>query len=115
MSLLSTLPVFGAFMVWMPTGAFLFATGHWVRALIVGVWGFAIIHPADNLLYPVLVGARMGLHSLVLFVAFLGGLIAFGPAGLILGPCIIAFAVGLADVWQTRASNADPEVTNAVR
>jgi predicted PurR-regulated permease PerM len=115
MSLLSTLPVLGAFVVWVPAGAFLFATGHWARALIVGVWGFAVIHPADNLLYPVLIGARMGLHSLVLFVAFLGGLIAFGPAGLILGPCIIAYAVGLADVWQTRASNAELEATHADR
>jgi predicted PurR-regulated permease PerM len=27
------------------------------------------------------IAARLGLHSLVLFVAFVGGLLAFGPAG----------------------------------
>ena len=102
MSVLSTLPVLGAFVVWVPGAAFLLMDGHWVRALIVVIWGLAVIHPVDNMLYPVLAGARMGLHPLVLFVAFVGGLIAFGPAGLILGPCIVAAAGGIAEVWEAR-------------
>ncbi len=110
MVLLSTLPVLGSFLVWLPADAFLLAEGHWIRALIVFVWGIAVINPVDNLLYPVLVGARLGLHSLVLFVAFVGGLIVFGPSGLILGPCIIAFAVGIAEVWKARTMVADAGV-----
>jgi predicted PurR-regulated permease PerM len=102
MTLLSLLPVLGAFVVWAPAAAFLVIGGHWIRAVIVIVWGLAIIHPVDNLLYPVLVGARMGLHPLVLFVAFVGGLIVFGPAGLILGPCVVAAAGALAEVWEAR-------------
>jgi predicted PurR-regulated permease PerM len=110
MSLLSTLPVLGAFVVWVPAGAFLLADGHWLRALIVLVWGLAVIHPIDNLLYPALVGARLGLHPLVLFVAFVGGLIALGPSGLILGPCIVAFAVGITEVWKSRSHETDEGV-----
>ena len=102
MSILSTIPVLGAFVVWIPAAIFLATTGHAAQALIVSIWGFLIIHPADNLLYPILVGARLGLHPMVLFVAFVGGLITFGPSGLILGPCIIAFAVGIVEVWQSR-------------
>jgi predicted PurR-regulated permease PerM len=102
MSFLSILPVLGAFVVWAPAAAFLLIGGHWIRALIVLAWGLAVIHPVDNILYPVLVGARLGMHSLVLFVAFVGGLIAFGPAGLILGPCIVAAAGSLAEVWEAR-------------
>jgi predicted PurR-regulated permease PerM len=103
MSLLSVLPMFGAFVVWIPAALFLLATGSWIRALIVAVWGIAVINPVDNFLYPVLVGSRLGLHPLVLFIAFLGGLIAFGPTGLILGPCIVAFTVGMIDIWRERA------------
>lgn len=102
MSLLSILPVVGAFVVWVPASMFLLLGGHWIKAVIVIAWGMAVIHPVDNLLYPILVSGRMGMHSLVLFIAFLGGLIAFGPAGLILGPCIVAAAMGLADFWQDR-------------
>jgi len=104
MMLLSLLPVFGAFVVWAPASVILFAQGHWIRAVVVLVWGLAVIHPIDNLLYPVLVGSRIGLHPLVLFIAFVGGLVAFGPAGLILGPCVIAFALGLAEVLQSRGA-----------
>ena len=103
MILLSLLPVFGAFLVWVPASLFLIAQGHWIRGLIVAAWGFAIIHPVDNLLYPVLVGERIGLHPLVLFVAFVGGLVVFGPAGLVIGPCLMSLAAGLAEVWRARS------------
>jgi predicted PurR-regulated permease PerM len=102
MSVLSMLPFLGSFVVWIPAVAYLLLIGRWIAALVVTVWGIAVINPVDNILYPVLVGARVGMHPLVLFVAFVGGLIAFGPTGLILGPCIIAFAVGLTEVWQQR-------------
>ena len=106
MSFLSVLPVLGAFVVWIPACIFLLLSGHWIAGLIVLVWGVAVINPVDNFLYPVLVGAQLGLHPLILFVAFLGGLIAFGPSGLILGPCIVSVAVGFAEVWRTRHDTA---------
>jgi predicted PurR-regulated permease PerM len=103
MGVLSILPVVGAFVVWIPAAAMLLVTGHWVRALVVVGCGIAIIHPVDNVLYPLLVGPRMGLHPLVLLIAFVGGLIAFGAAGLILGPAIVALAFALAEIWSRRA------------
>jgi predicted PurR-regulated permease PerM len=103
MGALSILPVVGAFVVWVPAAAVLLVTGHWIRALIVVGCGIAIIHPVDNILYPVLVGPRMGLHPIVLLIAFLGGIIVFGAAGLILGPAIVALALALGDIWRQRA------------
>jgi len=103
MAVLSILPVIGAFVVWIPAAAVLLATGHWIRALIVVGCGIAIIHPVDNVLYPLLVGPRMGLHPLILLIAFVGGLIAFGAAGLILGPAIVALAIALGEIWSDRA------------
>jgi predicted PurR-regulated permease PerM len=103
MGILSILPVLGAFVVWVPAAAFLLVTGHWIRALIVTGCGIGILHTIDNVLYPVLVGPRLGLHPVVLLIAFVGGVIAFGAAGLILGPAIIALAMALGDVWSRRA------------
>ena len=103
MAVLSILPVVGAFVVWIPAAAVFLATGHWIRALIVVGCGIAVIHPIDNVLYPLLVGKRMGLHPLVLLIAFVGGLIAFGAAGLILGPAIVALAYALGKIWSQRA------------
>jgi predicted PurR-regulated permease PerM len=106
MSLLSILPFLGSFVVWIPACGFLLLSGRWVAALIVAIWGVAVINPVDNILYPALVGARLGIHPLILFLAFVGGLIAFGPTGLILGPCIIAVAAGLSEVWHGREATA---------
>ncbi len=103
MGALSILPVVGAFLVWVPAAGVLLVTGHWIKALIVVACGFVIIHPVDNVLYPLLVGPRMGLHPIVLLIAFLGGLIAFGAAGLILGPAIVALALALGGIWSQRA------------
>ena len=109
MAVLSILPVVGAFIVWAPAAVFLLMTGAWGQAIGVVLWGVLVIHPVDNILYPILVGERLGLHALVLFVAFLGGLIIFGPPGLILGPAIIAGALGLIAVWQSDLTHLDSE------
>jgi predicted PurR-regulated permease PerM len=69
----------------------------------------AIIHTADNILYPILIGPRIGLHPLILFIAFIGGAVAFGPAGLILGPAVVAFAFGLSEIWTRRRTSAPQE------
>jgi len=102
MSILATLPFMGAPIVWVPTCGILLLQGKWISAVVLAAWGVVIINPVDNILYPVLVGSRIGLHPLVLFLAFVGGMIAFGPTGLILGPCIVSVGVGLADVWEGR-------------
>ena len=116
MAVLSMLPVFGAFIVWIPASVILLASGHWIRALILVAGGIALIHPVDNIVYPLLVGPRVGLHPLVLLVAFLGGVIVFGPPGLILGPIIVTVAMVFAEIWHARTSEsfgeALPNVAN---
>jgi predicted PurR-regulated permease PerM len=102
MAVLSMLPVVGAFVVWVPAALFLLLTGHWIQALILTIYGVGIIHTADNILYPVLVGPRMGMHPLVLFITLIGGVFAFGAAGIILGPAIAAVALALGDIWTRR-------------
>ena len=119
MALLSILPVVGTFIVLAPAAAVLLLTGAWGQAIAVTLWGLLVIHPVDNVLYPMLVGEKLGLHPLVLFVAFVGGLITFGPPGLILGPAIVAAAIALVAVWkdaipvpkqeQTHPAVANPE------
>ena len=104
MAVLSTLPAVGAFLVWAPAAVFLLTQGHWVRALVVVGWGMIVIHPVDNVLYPVLVGAKLGLHPLLLFVAFVGGLLTFGAPGLILGPAVVALTIGLGEIWTRRST-----------
>ncbi len=82
-------------------------TNQWGSALLLAGWGVGTAITVDTLLYTRLVGNRMRLHQVPVLLAFLGGLALFGPAGMILGPAILAVTVAVLDVWHCRAENGD--------
>lgn len=104
MGLLAIVPVLGAFVVWIPAAVFLALQGSWGKALILTAWGGIVVALIDNLLYPVLVGKRLRLHTLPVFIAIVGGLALFGAAGLVLGPVALAVTVALVDIWRRRTA-----------
>jgi predicted PurR-regulated permease PerM len=102
MVFVSAFPLLGTFVVWCPAAVMLAFQGEWGRALILSVWGLLVIHPVDNFLGPILVGTTLRLHTLLMFFAFLGGVVAFGPAGFVLGPVIVAIIVAVFEIRQSR-------------
>ena len=107
MGLLAVVPVLGAFVIWIPAAIFLALEGSIGRALLLTVWGAVVVGGIDNLLYPMLVGRRLKMHTLVAFVSIVGGLIVFGSAGLILGPVIFAVTRLLLEIWKRHHANED--------
>jgi len=106
MAVLAIIPYLGAFVVWAPAAAFLFAEGHWVKSLILVGWGTIVIGLIDNLLYPILVGNRLRQHTVVAFLAIVGGIAAFGTVGLIIGPVVVSLTVFLLEIWRRRTAPA---------
>jgi predicted PurR-regulated permease PerM len=104
MALLAIVPVLGAFVVWVPAALFLALEGSWGKALVLTGWGAGVVSLIDNLLYPILVGKRLRLHTLPVFIAIVGGILLFGSAGLILGPATLAVTVALVEVWRRRTA-----------
>jgi len=102
MGVLAVVPVLGAFIVWIPAAIFLALEGSWGKALILGVWGGVIVGGIDNVMYPILVGNRLKLHTIPAFMAIVGGLIVFGSSGLILGPVTLTVTVLLLEIWRSR-------------
>lgn len=90
MAVLSFLPIVGAFLVWGPAAVILIATGQpgWGIAMIV--WGAVVISSVDNILRPMVIGKSAALHPMLAFVGVLGGLIAFGIMGFLLGPLVLS-------------------------
>lgn len=95
-------------MVWVPAALFLLATGNPGKALILSVWGAVVIGTADNVLYPILVGKDLHLHTVTIFFSVLGGVAAFGVSGLVIGPVIFAIADALLEVWSRRGPTRAP-------
>jgi predicted PurR-regulated permease PerM len=103
----SMVPFVGTAAVWVPGTVYLLATGAWPKALVLGVWGAAVVSSVDNFLRPRLVAGRVRLSGVAMFVAMLGGLQAFGALGIILGPVLFATAVAILDVLrETQLSHA---------
>jgi predicted PurR-regulated permease PerM len=106
MALLAVVPVLGAFVVWMPAAFFLVLEGSWGKALILTLWGILVVGTIDNLLHPILVGNRLKLHTVLAFMSVVGGLMLFGPAGLILGPVTLTVTAVLLEIWRRRTTAA---------
>ncbi len=109
MTFLSMVPMLGAFIVWVPAAIYLALSGHWVKAIILAVWGTFVIGMIDNFLRPKLVGSRTRLHELLIFFSVLGGLNVFGVLGVVLGPVVLAITLALIDVYKAagRPSSVD--------
>lgn len=109
MAVLAILPLFGAALVWVPAAMFLAIQGNWQDAILLTAWGTVVVGLIDNLLYPVLVKGRLRMHTVPVFVSVLGGLIAFGATGVVLGPLILAVAMALLDIWRRRMALGEIE------
>lgn len=109
MALLALVPMAGPAIVWVPATLILLAQGAWVKAIIMAAWGVLAIGLVDNFVYPMIVGGRLQLHTLLAFVATFGGLLAFGLSGLVLGPIVLALTLALLQIWRDRTAGPATE------
>jgi len=100
MSLLSILPAVGPALVWIPAAIVLIVNDRLVAGIVLIVVGVLVIGLVDNLLRPVLVGRDTRMPDYLILIATLGGLAAFGLAGIVLGPIIAAFFLS---IWEMAA------------
>ena len=104
------IPIAGSFLVWLPLSIYLMATGHWIKALLLIVWGALVVSTIDNFLRPKLIRNQTKLHELFVFFSVLGGISVFGLLGLILGPVVLAITLGLLQTFRLQL--AEPIVAN---
>ena len=97
----SILPALGTALVWAPIAIILLATGHVAQGVGVLAWsGLIVVFVADYILRPKLVGNRVRMNDLLVFVAIFGGIEAFGVLGLVLGPIAVAVLLSLLRIYQ---------------
>jgi predicted PurR-regulated permease PerM len=106
----SIVPVVGSALIWVPAGIWLAVGGHWGKALVILMICGGVAGLADNIVRPLLLRNRTKLNDLLLFISILGGLNVFGLLGLVVGPTIVAAALGILRVYMHHQEEIEKEV-----
>ena len=91
----SLIPFVGTALIWVPAVGVLFLQGRWVAALFLAAWSVAVVSSADNVVRPLFISGRAQISTLPVFLGLIGGLSAFGPIGLVVGPVVVALTLAL--------------------
>lgn len=107
MIFLSLIPFIGPSLVWAPAAIYLFVSGLAtssnsliVRGIGLFAYGLLLVSTIDNILRPVIIGNKMSLHPAMVFLGVIGGILLFGPLGILLGPMLIAILIVFARIYK---------------
>ncbi len=101
MSLLAFLPILGIGLVFIPAAGYLFISQRIGAGIFFVVFYIVMSGSIEYIFKPKLVGHRLQLHTLLVFLSIVGGLKAFGILGIIYGPVIVTAFLTLTDIYHT--------------
>jgi predicted PurR-regulated permease PerM len=96
----SFIPIVGTALIWLPASIYLFLMGNTFWGAFLTIWSIAVVGSIDNVLRPFLMQGSVGMNTLMIFFALLGGIHLFGLMGLIYGPLIFAITIVLFNIYE---------------
>lgn len=88
-------PFLGQTVILVVLGGYALAIGDMRGFLLVLFVGYPFVAAIpDMVMRPLLMGARSGIHPVVMFIGFFGGITLLGTVGVVLGPLLLALAAG---------------------
>lgn len=99
-ALLSMIPFFGAYLVWVPASIYLLVTGHIWQGVFMIIWGAGLISTIDNVIRMFMIKGKAQVHPLFVLFSVLGGITVFGFWGVVIGPLIISLAVTVLNIYD---------------
>ena len=101
MALLAFLPIVGIGAVFLPAAIFLFLQGRIGAGIFFIVFYAMLSGGVEYFFKPKLVGQRVQMHTLLVFLAIIGGLKLFGFLGIIYGPLVVTAFLTLSDIYES--------------
>jgi predicted PurR-regulated permease PerM len=105
---MALVPFVGATAVWLPACLWLYVYEErtW-PAILLAVYGAAIVSTADNFIKPWVLQGRSKLHPLLALLSVLGGVQTLGPIGILVGPMIVVFLQTLLNILHRELTALD--------
>ncbi len=101
-ALFAFIPPFGSGFVWFPVTIYVLLAVNLTKGIVGLAVGFLIISSIDNFVRPLIMKDKIELPYIFLFFSILGGLVAFGFAGLFIGPTIFALFLTLLRIYEEK-------------
>jgi predicted PurR-regulated permease PerM len=99
-ALLSMIPFFGAYLVWIPASIYLLLTGQIWQGIFMIIWGAGLISTIDNVIRMYMIKGKAQVHPLFVLFSVLGGITVFGFWGVVIGPLIISLTVTVLNIYD---------------
>lgn len=99
MGILAFLPIFGIGLVLVPAALMLMLQDKVGSGLLLFVFYVLLSFSIEYVIKPKMVGQRVEMHTLLVFLAILSGLSVFGFLGIIYGPLIVTAFLTLAGIY----------------
>jgi predicted PurR-regulated permease PerM len=101
MAILAFLPILGIAFVFVPAAVYLFLKGRIGAGIFFLVFYLVVSSLMEYVIKPKLVGNKVQMHTLLVFLSILGGLKVFGILGIIYGPLVITAFLTLTDIYRS--------------
>jgi predicted PurR-regulated permease PerM len=111
-ALASIIPIVGTWLVVVPAIAYLFLSGHVAAGIGFTIWSLILVSACYNFVGPQLMHRGVDIHPFIILLSVLGGIGAFGPIGLLVGPFIIAFLFALLRIYPKMAAEKESTKRN---
>lgn len=101
MGILAFLPIIGIGVVFIPAAIYLFLKGRIGAGIFFIVFYITVSPGIEYLVKPKVVGQRVRMHTLLVFLSIVGGLKLFGILGIIYGPLVVTAFLTLSEIYHT--------------
>jgi predicted PurR-regulated permease PerM len=98
--LAATVPLVGSPLGWVPAVVYLFLKGKGGSAFLLLLYCTLVVSGSDNVIKPMLLRGRARIHPLLGFLSILGGVLAFGVFGFLIGPVVLSLVLSAMRIYR---------------
>jgi predicted PurR-regulated permease PerM len=96
------LPLIGPYIIWAPVSLYLLITGNTFAGIGMALYGLLVISMVDIVMRPFFVAYKTQMHTGMILIGMIAGLIVFGFLGLIIGPLILGYLLLILDFYKNK-------------
>jgi predicted PurR-regulated permease PerM len=98
--LAATVPIAGSPLAWIPAVGYLFFRGQTGPGIGLAIFCLVIVSGSDNVVKPMLLRGTARIHPLLGFLSILGGVLAFGVFGFLIGPVVLSLVLSAIRIYR---------------